>query len=70
MEEAKNNKENIELLKKINIPIEESLEKEELETISKQIKKWIKPKKGFICYFCTLEKHLIIIFKTLKLNSL
>jgi tripartite-type tricarboxylate transporter receptor subunit TctC len=41
LEEAMNDEENIEYLKEINTPIERSLDKETLEAISEQIKKWI-----------------------------
>jgi hypothetical protein len=41
LEEAMNDKENIELLKEINTPIERSLDKETLEAIDEQIRKWI-----------------------------
>jgi hypothetical protein len=41
LEEAKHDEENIGYLKEINTPIEEPLNKETMERISKQIKKWI-----------------------------
>ena len=41
LEEAKKDEQNIEILKVINTPIETSLDKERLERMDKQIKKWI-----------------------------
>lgn len=41
LEEAMNDKENIDFLKEINNPIEGSLDEEELETVNRQIKRWI-----------------------------
>ena len=41
LEEAKNDKENIEYLKAINTTVEKSLDEETLKSISEQIKKWI-----------------------------
>ena len=40
-EEAKNNEENISLLKVINNPVETSLDKKRLDWISEQIRKWV-----------------------------